>query len=106
IGLFCGTIGGGHAYLFPYTLFRNFSISDKLVFFCCTSFYNGAYILNSNEKQLILLFSFTSSYFDYTSIKTLKKFLRRKKHPRIWMITGGQSNAPSFVHRTLRFSSK
>lgn len=60
------------------------------------------YILNADEQHLIILFSFTSSYFDYAP---LKPFLRKKNRPRIWMVTGGNTNVPSFVHKCLRFKS-
>lgn len=60
------------------------------------------YILAAQERQLIILFSFTSSYFDYAP---LKPFLRKKQHPKIWMVTGGNTNVPSFVHKCLRFAS-
>lgn len=61
------------------------------------------HILEAGEDELIILFSFTSSYFDYAS---LKPFLRKKKHPKIWMITGGNTSAPTFVHKSIRFLSK
>ena len=73
-------------------VFKNLSFKEQM-----------DYILEAGEDELIILFSFTSSYFDYAS---LKPFLRKKKHPKIWMITGGNTSAPTFVHRCIRFSSK
>ncbi|QTU82534.1 MurR/RpiR family transcriptional regulator [Carnobacteriaceae bacterium zg-C25] len=60
------------------------------------------YILDADDNQLIILFSFTSSYFDYAP---LKPFLRKKRQPKIWMVTGGNTNTPSFVHKCLKFKS-
>lgn len=60
------------------------------------------YILKAAADELIILFSFTGSYFDYF---TLKPFLKKKKHPKIWMITGSNSIVPDFVHKCIRFSS-
>lgn len=61
------------------------------------------YLLQAGSDQLILLFSFTGSYFDYTS---QQPFLDKKERPRIWMITGQAGKVPPFVSRTLCFSSK
>ncbi|MGT2828230.1 MurR/RpiR family transcriptional regulator [Streptococcus hillyeri] len=61
------------------------------------------YLLEADENKLVILFSFTGSFFDYTS---LKPFLKKARHPKIWMITGGNVCAPTFVHKCIRFSSK
>lgn len=61
------------------------------------------YIQHAGRDQLILLFSFTGSYFDYSSSQS---FLKKKERPRIWMITGSHTEVPPFVYRVLRFSSK
>lgn len=61
------------------------------------------YLMKVDDSHLVILFSFTGSFFDYAAIKP---FLRKKKSPKIWMITGGHTSVPPFVSKCLRFSSK
>lgn len=61
------------------------------------------YILNANKDDLIIIFSFTNSYFDYLSLKS--SFIKKKNPPKIWTISGGVNSPATFVHKCLRFNS-
>lgn len=59
-------------------------------------------ISRAGKDDLILIFSYTGSYF------TSHTFREKEKHlllPKIWMIAGGTKNVPWFVNRTLTFES-
>lgn len=60
------------------------------------------YILSAQEDDLIVIFSYTGSYFDYEDFRALRKKL---KAPKIWMITSVQNQYPDFVDEVLTFQS-
>lgn len=60
------------------------------------------YILSAQEDDLIIIFSYTGSYFDYEDLRALRKKL---KAPKIWMITSVQNQYPDFVDEVLAFES-
>lgn len=59
-------------------------------------------MMNTDEDDLIIIFSYTGSYFDYKELRVQEKKLKK---PRIWMICGGEKPAPWFVDEVIRFSS-
>lgn len=61
------------------------------------------HIFNADENQLIIIFSYTGSYFDYKEIRALKHQLSR---PKIWMITGNEIDYPDYIDNTIIFKSK
>lgn len=61
------------------------------------------YIVNANEDDLIIIFSYTGSYFDYQDLRALQKRLEK---PKIWMISGKKENYPSFVNEVILFDSR
>ena len=83
------------------------SLASDLAF-CGKNVYTNAsfaaqmdYLKAANEKDLILVFSYTGSYFEGNE----RSLSRRLKHPKIWMISGVNTH-PSFVHDVLSFNSK
>lgn len=60
------------------------------------------YILTANEEDLIIIFSYTGSYFDYQDLRMLKNKLNA---PKIWLISSSNERAPSFVNRVITFKS-
>ncbi len=60
------------------------------------------YIVTADENDLIIIFSYTGSYFDYQDLRALKKKL---KAPKIWMISGVQKEYPFFVDEVISFQS-
>ncbi len=58
------------------------------------------HILHASNDELILIFSYTGSYFEYD-----KQFKKGPHGPHIWMITGSSRPAEAFVNDTLRFDS-
>lgn len=60
------------------------------------------YILNAKEEDLIIIFSYTGSYFDYPSLRALTKKLNA---PKIWMISSNQDTYPSFINELITFNS-
>lgn len=60
------------------------------------------YILNADENDLIIILSYTGSYFEYENLRVLQKKLEA---PKIWMITSVQENYPYFVDEVLTFQS-
>lgn len=54
------------------------------------------YLLNADDKTLIIIFSYTGSYFDYHDTRILKKFI---KNPKIWLISSCKKNyLPSIIN--------
>ena len=53
------------------------------------------YIITADENDLIIIFSYTGSYFDYQNLRA----------PKIWMISGDKKNYPSFVDEVISFES-
>lgn len=60
------------------------------------------YILTANEEDLIIIFSYTGSYFDYQDLRALKKQL---VHPKIWLISSGRIDYPDYVDELILFDS-
>ena len=60
------------------------------------------YIMSANEDDLIIIFSYTGSYFDYQEIRALKNKL---KIPKIWFISSEKSEFPTFLDRIITFKS-
>lgn len=60
------------------------------------------YILNANKDDLIIILSYTGSYFEYTNLRTLQK---RLDLPTIWMISSKTSSPLSFINHYLTFDS-
>lgn len=61
------------------------------------------YIVNADSSHLIILFTYTGSYFDYDNQRNI---LKGKDIPKIWMVTGQQKEYPKFISDTLTFSSR
>lgn len=59
-------------------------------------------IFAASKDELILIFSYTGSYFDYPDLSGQRETLR---NARIWMICAAGSALPSFVRNVLTFSS-
>ncbi len=59
------------------------------------------YILNSDSEDLIIIFSYTGSYFDYKELRNLKKNLY---NPKIWFI-GCFEDLPEYVDHSICFES-
>lgn len=60
------------------------------------------YILTANEDDLIIIFSYTGSYFEYQNLRALKSKL---KSPKIWFIASEVKQYPSFINRVITFRS-
>lgn len=60
------------------------------------------YLSKADEKTLILIFSYTGSYFDYPETHLS---WQKNKEPHIWMISGEKRNYPPYVKRALHFHS-
>ena len=60
------------------------------------------YIVNASKDDLIIIFSYTGSYFDYQDLRALKKKLYE---PKIWMITSKKESYPDFVDEIISFQS-
>lgn len=60
------------------------------------------YILEADEKDLIIIFSYTGSYFRYQDPCDLKG---RLKAPKIWLIGSKAEHNPPFVDRVITFRS-
>ena len=60
------------------------------------------YLLSAGEEDLILIFSYTGSYFDY---QDMKPYYRQLSIPRIWMVSGGEGEYPPYVNHVIRFRS-
>ena len=60
------------------------------------------YILTANEDDLIIIFSYTGSYFEYQNLRSLKNKL---KLPKIWLIASETKQYPSFIDRVIIFES-
>lgn len=60
------------------------------------------YILSASENDLIIIFSYTGSYFDYQNLRSLKNKLKK---PRIWFISSKVSQYPPFIKHLITFKS-
>ena len=59
-------------------------------------------ILHAGKEDLIVIFSYTASYFDYQDFRAAEK---RLLLPKIWMICGKNAELPWFVNGAIRFAS-
>lgn len=59
-------------------------------------------IQNATKEDLIIIFSYTGSYFDSASFDLLKNDLRA---PKIWMISGAKKELPYYVDEVMHFDS-
>ena len=60
-------------------------------------------LISATEDELIIIFSYTASYFDYPDLREHRDVFKR---PRIWMVCGNTENVPSCVDEVLLFASK
>lgn len=60
------------------------------------------YILHASKEDLIIIFSYTGSYFEYQSLRNLEAQLKK---PKIWMITSQKKEQYSFIDRYILFDS-
>lgn len=60
------------------------------------------YIENSSDDTLIIIFTYTGSYFEYNAKKS---FMKSKNKAKIWMICGQKSIFPDYVSKQLSFDS-
>lgn len=60
------------------------------------------YILEAGPDDLMIIFSYTGTYFDYQELRSLKK---RLNQPKIWLITGEIKEYPEFIDDIITFSS-
>ena len=60
------------------------------------------YILSADRNDLIIIFSYTGSYFDYQELRALK---RQLESPKIWFITSEIKQESSFVDHVITSSS-
>ncbi|WP_265456080.1 MurR/RpiR family transcriptional regulator [Enterococcus sp. HY326] len=61
------------------------------------------YIETATNDTLIIIFTYTGSYFDYSS---KRNFLKNKDRAKIWMICGDKINQPSYVFQQIVFESR
>ena len=59
-----------------------------------------AHILEAGKDELIIIFSYTGSYFDYPDLRAKDRHLVL---PKIWMICGSDRSFPEYVNKVLRF---
>lgn len=60
------------------------------------------HILSAKSDELIIIFSYTGSYFETNNFRGKKSLL---KNPKIWMITGEKKDYPEFIDRVICFES-
>lgn len=60
------------------------------------------HILSAPSDELIILFSYTGTYFEPTDQRRLMSMLSPCK---IWMVTGGKTKLPKYIHHFISFSS-
>lgn len=60
------------------------------------------HLLQAKQNELIIIFSYTGSYFDYPTTRHIQAHLRA---PKIWLISSYQDHAPDFVDDTIGFVS-
>ena len=77
-------------------------MQGKHVGTCATPSEQAQRIASAKADELILIFSYTGTYFEDNA---LVDSLRRPDRPRIWMICGSHEKVPPFVHGCLLFSS-
>lgn len=60
------------------------------------------HILSAKSDELIIIFSYTGSYFETNNFRGKKNLL---KNPKIWMIAGERKDYPDFIDRVICFDS-
>lgn len=61
------------------------------------------YLFHADHRNLIIIFSYTGSYFDYQDFRSKSQNLYP---PKIWLISGSSAPAPRFVDRVIHFDSR
>lgn len=77
-------------------------MQGKYIHTCTTPAEQAHRIAVAHENELVIVFSYTGTYFDSCNVADA---LRRRDRPRIWMVSGGAESLPAFVHDHLRFTS-
>ena len=71
--------------------------------YSCTAYADQiSHILKAGKDELIIIFSYTGSYFDYQNFRAKEKHLVL---PKIWMICGSERKQPWFVNEQITFES-
>lgn len=60
------------------------------------------YILSATKEDLIIIFSYTGCYFDYSDLRILKQKLN---NPQIWLISSKQETYHDFIDHVITFDS-
>ncbi|MDD8048979.1 MAG: MurR/RpiR family transcriptional regulator [Thomasclavelia sp.] len=60
------------------------------------------YITNASENDLVIILSYTGSYFDYQDLRSLTKRLNK---PTIWFISSGKKEILPFINKVISFDS-
>lgn len=77
--------------MFGKKIYTNFSFTEQL-----------KYIENADKDTLIIIFSYTGSYFDYMNTPLS---IDRTNAPKIWMVSGKKDRYAKYVNDVLDFSS-
>ncbi len=77
-------------------------MQDKYIHTCATPAEQARRIAAARDDELIIVFSYTGTYFDSCDVADA---LRRRDRPRIWMVSGDTESLPAFVYDHLRFAS-
>ncbi len=75
----------------------------KNIYSCVAYADQISHILAAGKDELIIIFSYTGSYFDYPD---LRPHAKRLALPKIWMICGTDKKPPAFVNETITFASR
>lgn len=60
------------------------------------------FIEESSDDTLIIIFTYTGSYFKYND---RRNYMNKKNIPKIWMISGENEDEPHYVYKKITFSS-
>ena len=60
------------------------------------------FIEESSEDTLIIIFTYTGSYFKYND---RRNYMNKKNIPKIWMISGENEDEPHYIYKKITFSS-
>ncbi len=60
------------------------------------------HILSAGPDELIIIFSYTGSYFEYRKLRAEEKKLYR---PKIWMVCGTEKKMPPYIREKITFAS-
>ena len=77
-------------------------MQDKYVDTCVSHAEQLRRIAQASSDELIIIFSYTGSYFDS---RDLTEAMRRIDRPKIWVVCGRRHQLPSFVADRVLFSS-